>query len=86
MRAIVISSAKKSSSPSTPLAVAPREACRLLSVSPATLYGLLSTGELENFHIGRARRISTRSIQDFILRQIATRKPHRQPEANHNAA
>jgi excisionase family DNA binding protein len=71
---VISSATEKSSSNSTPLAVAPREACRLLSVSPATLYNLLGAGELENFHIGRARRISTRSIQDFISRQIATRK------------
>jgi excisionase family DNA binding protein len=63
----------KSSAACVPLAVPPREGCRLLSVSPATLYSLLRTGELESFNIGRARRISTQSISDFISRQIAAR-------------
>src|SRR5690348_8110811 len=42
---------------STPLAVPPKRACLLLSIGMTRLYELLSSGELDSFHIGRARRI-----------------------------
>lgn len=55
---------------SKPLAVPPRLACQLLSVGLTRLYELLNAGELDSFHIGRARRITTASIRGFIARQI----------------
>jgi excisionase family DNA binding protein len=54
-----------------PLAVPPRQACELLSVGLTRLYQLMNAGELESFHIGRARRITTASISAYIERQIA---------------
>src|SRR5579885_3087608 len=41
-----------------PLAVPPREACRLLSVGLTRLYELLHEGQLESFRYGRSRRIT----------------------------
>jgi excisionase family DNA binding protein len=54
-----------------PLAVAPREASRLLSIGESKLYELLRAGELASFHIGNARRISTQSIVDYVARRLA---------------
>jgi excisionase family DNA binding protein len=51
---------------SRPLAVPPRLACQLLSVGLTRLYELLNAGELESFHIGRARRITLASIHAYI--------------------
>jgi excisionase family DNA binding protein len=58
--------------PSRPLAVPPRLACQLLSVGLTRLYELLNTGELDSFHIGRARRITTASIRAYIDRRLVT--------------
>jgi excisionase family DNA binding protein len=63
-----------SSLASAPLAVAPREGCRLLSIGMTNLYALLRSGELESFRIGRARRISTRSIADYVARRVAAQE------------
>ena len=52
------------------LAVPSREASRLLSIGESKLYELLRAGELSSFRIGSARRISTKSILDFVERQI----------------
>jgi hypothetical protein len=54
-----------------PLAVPPAEGCRLLSIGMTHLYSLMRTGEFQSFRIGRARRIRTKSIADFVARQIA---------------
>jgi len=54
-----------------PLAVPPREAARLLSVSLTRLYELMRAGELVSYRDGRARRITTASIHQRMARQIA---------------
>lgn len=54
-----------------PLVVAPREACRLLSISHTRLYELLHEGQFETYRYGRSRRITTASIRAYIERQIA---------------
>jgi excisionase family DNA binding protein len=38
------------------------------SLSRAYLYKCIATGELESFTVGRARRISARSLADFMSR------------------
>ena len=53
------------------LAVAPREAGRLLSLSTTKIYQLLRTGELDSFSDGKARRILTSSIENYIERHRA---------------
>lgn len=54
-----------------PLVVAPREACRLLSVSHTRLYELLHEQQFETYRYGRSRRITMASIRAYIERQIA---------------
>jgi excisionase family DNA binding protein len=49
-----------------PLAVAPREACKLLSVGISTVYALMRSGELDSYADGkRMRRITTASIHAY---------------------
>jgi len=56
---------------SAAIAVPPREACDLLSVSMSRLYALLRAGELDSYEEGRARRITVASIHAYIARQLA---------------
>jgi hypothetical protein len=56
--------------PVAPIAVPPLEAARLLSFSLGYVYWLMDSGELENFSSGRARRVTTRSIETYVLRQL----------------
>jgi excisionase family DNA binding protein len=55
----------------TPLAVTPRNACTLLAVGKTSLFGLLTSGELQSYKIGKSRRIPLASIQDFQARKLA---------------
>jgi excisionase family DNA binding protein len=55
----------------TPLAVSPREACRLMSIGLTHLYALLGAAELRSYRDGRARRITMRSIEDYVSRRLA---------------
>jgi len=57
-----------------PLAVKPREACRLLSVGITRLYELIAAGELETFKDGSSRKITTRSIIARVERLTASAK------------
>jgi excisionase family DNA binding protein len=54
----------------SPLAVRPREACRLLSIGNTYLYQLLGAGALESYLDGRARRITMDSIHRHIARRL----------------
>jgi excisionase family DNA binding protein len=63
------------SPPSAPLAISPREACRLLQVGMSFIYGLMRTGELEAFHAGRVRRITRQSLEAYITRRLADPGP-----------
>jgi excisionase family DNA binding protein len=49
-----------------PLAVSPRDACRLLAIGNTRLYELLERGELVSYREGRARRITVASIRGRI--------------------
>lgn len=55
----------------TPLAVPPREACRLLSLSMTKIYSLMRSGELNSYSDGRARRIPMQSIHIYMARHLA---------------
>jgi excisionase family DNA binding protein len=57
--------------PVAPLAVPPLEAARLLSCGLGHVYGLMDHGELESFSSGRARRVTTKSIEAYVARQLA---------------
>jgi hypothetical protein len=54
-----------------PLAVSPRQACRLLSIGNTYLYGLINNDELETYLEGGARKITMRSIRARQERQLA---------------
>jgi excisionase family DNA binding protein len=54
-----------------PLAVTPREACRLLSIGNTRLYELIAAKEIESYQEGRARRITMSSIRARIARLVA---------------
>jgi excisionase family DNA binding protein len=51
-----------------PLAVSPRQACRLLGIGNTRLYELIGAGELVSYHEGRARRITMASIRARVVR------------------
>jgi excisionase family DNA binding protein len=53
-----------------PLAVPPLEAAAMLSIGLSHLYHLMHIGELDNFHSGRSRRITVKSIEAYIARQL----------------
>jgi excisionase family DNA binding protein len=57
-----------------PLAVAPIEGARLLSVCVKTVYNLMQAGELDSFKSGKARRIPMASIRRYVARQLAATK------------
>jgi excisionase family DNA binding protein len=46
-----------------PLAVSPRQACRLLGIGNTRLYQLIGKGDLVSYREGRARRITMVSIR-----------------------
>lgn len=52
-----------------PLAIPPKDAFAAIGVGVTKGYELLNAGELESFTIGRARRVTTASIEAFIDRQ-----------------
>jgi len=53
-----------------PLAVAPKDAFAAIGVGVTKGYELLAQGELQSFKVGRATRITTASIRDFVARQL----------------
>ena len=46
------------------------QACRRLQISRAVCYGLLNSGELRSFHIGRSRRIPVESLDELVVRAL----------------
>ncbi len=57
-----------------PLAVKPREACRMLGCGITRLYELLAKGEVESYRDGGSRLITTRSIVARVERLAAAAK------------
>lgn len=58
-----------------PLAVSPRQACRLLNLGTTRLYELIAAGELESYRDGRARRITMQSIRSRVARLVSAANP-----------
>lgn len=46
------------------------QACQRLQVSRAVLYGLLNSGQLRSFHIGRSRRIPVEALDELVARSL----------------
>lgn len=55
----------------SPKAVPPKAAFEMIGVGVTKGYELLGAGELESFTIGRARRVTTASIDAFLERRLA---------------
>ncbi len=53
-----------------PLLVDEREAARLLSVCPRTVFALAARGELRPVRIGNAKRYVLSTIHEYIDRQV----------------
>ena len=53
-----------------PLAVSPRQACRLLGVGNTRLYQLIGVGELASYRDSRARCITVESIRRRICARL----------------
>jgi excisionase family DNA binding protein len=61
------------------LVVTPARACQLLAIGRTRLYEHLNAGELTSYTDGRSRRITLKSIHDFVARRIATNHEHDTP-------
>jgi hypothetical protein len=53
-----------------PLAIPPKDAFAAIGVGVTKGYELLAAGELQSFKIGRATRITTASIREYVARQV----------------
>ena len=53
------------------IAVPPREASRMLSLSMSKIYELLRNGELDSYSDGKARRVIVASIHAYVERRLA---------------
>ena len=53
------------------IAVPPRAASRMLSLSLSKVYELLRAGELASYSEGKARRVIVASIENYVARQLA---------------
>ena len=54
-----------------PLVASPNQAMRAIQVSRKKLYELINTGELKSYTEGKSRRITVKSINDYIERRLA---------------
>lgn len=52
----------------TKLLLTPTEAAELLGVGRTTIYELMNSGDIESVRIGRARRIPSAALLDFVAR------------------
>jgi excisionase family DNA binding protein len=55
-----------------PLVASPKQTMKAIQVSRKKLYELINAGELESYTEGKSRRITVRSINDYISRRLAT--------------
>ncbi|MGJ5197036.1 helix-turn-helix domain-containing protein [Bradyrhizobium sp. HKCCYLRH1030] len=65
-----------------PLVASPNQTMRAIQVSRKKLYELINTGELESYTEGKSRRITIRSINDYIQRRLAAEAARRNHAAN----
>lgn len=60
-----------------PLVASPNQAMRAIQVSRKKLYELINAGELESYTEGKSRRITVKSINEYIERRLATEATRR---------
>lgn len=69
-----------------PLVASPNQTMRAIQVSRKKLYELINAGELESYTEGKSRRITVKSINDYIERRLAAeaaRRGRAAPDRNH---
>ena len=54
-----------------PLVASPNQAMRAIQVSRKKLYDLINAGELDSYKEGKSRRITVKSINEYIERRLA---------------
>jgi excisionase family DNA binding protein len=60
-----------------PLVASPNQTMRAIQVSRKKLYELINAGELESYTEGKSRRITIKSINDYIERRLAAEAARR---------
>ena len=60
-----------------PLVASPNQAMRAIQVSRKKLYELINAGELESYTEGKSRRITVKSINEYIDRRLAAEAARR---------
>ena len=60
-----------------PLVASPNQTMTAIQVSRKKLYELINTGELESYKEGKSRRITVRSINEYIERRLAAEEARR---------
>jgi excisionase family DNA binding protein len=60
-----------------PLVASPNQAMTAIQVSRKKLYELINTGELESYTEGKSRRITVKSINEYIERRLAAEAARR---------
>jgi hypothetical protein len=66
-----------------PLVASPNQAMRAIQVSRKKLYELINTAELESYTEGRSRRITVKSINDYVERRLAAEAARRGRAPSH---
>jgi excisionase family DNA binding protein len=61
----------------SPLVATPNQAMKALMVSRSTLYSLINAGDLQSYTEGRSRRITVKSIGDYVERRLAAEATRR---------
>lgn len=54
-----------------PIAIPPKDAFAAIGVGITKGYELINAGELTAFKVGRATRITTASLKDYVAKRIA---------------
>ena len=54
-----------------PLVASPNQTMRAIQVSRKKLYELINSGELESYTEGKSRRITVKSINEYVERRLA---------------
>ena len=54
-----------------PLVASPNQTMRAIQVSRKKLYELINSGQLESYTEGKSRRITIKSINEYIERRLA---------------
>jgi excisionase family DNA binding protein len=65
-----------------PLVASPNQTMRAIQVSRKKLYELINAGELESYTEGKSRRITIKSINEYIERRLAAEAARRSRAAS----